>query len=118
MKYVVMGSEIEAMQWLATDQPPEAEAADIVAWVNANGGEARYEPAPAADYRDAYEVDRGPFIRVRRSDGWVYAEPGHYVVMGIGSFYNTQRPTKRGYFERIRDFYVLVELDAHNSAHC
>ena len=52
-------------------------AEQIVAWVNANGGEARYEPAEWSPQGDIW-----PYIVVRTSKGPAYAKPGDWIVMG------------------------------------
>jgi hypothetical protein len=72
--------EVEAMQWEREefdddDRGYEATAPSIVAWVKANGGEARYVPA--------WHHAR---IAVRTINGWAYARPGHYVVKGSATF--------------------------------
>ena len=87
-------SEPESMRWHVPGDDLmnsiEDIAHKIVAWVNANGGEARYEPE-----RGSYEVagrtdteigftERvdGSHIAVRTSQGWAYAKPGDRIVMG------------------------------------
>src|SRR5690349_778135 len=101
MKYVISArAEIEAMQWeggepFADDTHP---AREIVDWVNANGGEARYEPnhpwsefgneCPCNDFDVLTRVSTPHTARiaVRTINGWAYATPGHYVVMGEARF--------------------------------
>lgn len=84
MKYRSKPTEVEAMQWhtgddmACTDFTPLGCAQTIVAWVNDNGGEARYEPSKPypADISEPWG------IAVRTKDGMEFAAPGHYVVMG------------------------------------
>jgi len=82
-RYVSKPAECEAMQWAALPNSPEhgllASASQIVAWVNANGGEARYENSPSPSWPENC-------IAVRTINGWAYAAPGHYIVMGEASF--------------------------------
>lgn len=85
-------TEPEAMQWTRADWTQgdrgwrreilAEDAERIVAWVNSNGGEAKYEP-PDRGWRDLPTSAR---IAVRTPDGWDYAKPGWYVVMGHDEF--------------------------------
>jgi len=75
------------MRWT---EPPRATpadqaecAAEIVDWVNANGGEARYQ----RDWDPTMPERPGPdeaHIAIRAITGWVYAKPGDYIVMNPG----------------------------------
>lgn len=100
MKYRTRPTECEAMQWhLDDDSDAErAQAEQIVDWVNANGGEARYN-APA---------DMEPLISVHTITGWSFAEPGQYVVMGdaVGNerYPGSEDSMFRG--PEFRDFYI------------
>jgi len=81
MKYRSKPTEVEAMQWngqAAPGGPPNTHSAnEIVAWVNANGGEARYMPSRD----DCNNVDaQQARIKIRAVSGWVYAKPGDYIV--------------------------------------
>lgn len=69
-------TEPKAMQWLkfADDALRTDEARQIVAWVNANGGEARYEP-----YGHGSPSYPRPHVAVRTADGWAYAKPGDWI---------------------------------------
>lgn len=81
MRYRSRPTECEAVQWPAPGSYRMADS--IVTWVNANGGEARYEP------ESAYSADRDPDpprIAIRTVNGWAFAAPGHYVVMGEAKF--------------------------------
>ena len=50
---------------------------DIVAWINANGGEVScIDTGPLA-----VATNQKPLIAVRTHSGWAYAAPGDYVVM-------------------------------------
>lgn len=75
------------MQWLDAPCEPVPGPEDIVAWVNANGGEARYVPItldPDTDPTDA------SIITIRTSTGWANAKPGYYIVMSDNYFYLPQ----------------------------
>jgi hypothetical protein len=89
---------VEAMQWEREefdddDRGYEATAPSIVAWINANGGEARYEPHHAR-------------IALHTINGWAFAELGHYAVMGSATF-TAWREGSDGKPEawQCRDFY-------------
>lgn len=101
MKYRSKPTEVEAMQWTpdAWDDP-EKNATDIVAWVNANGGEARYETHSIG----AVHFDPLDRIAVRTINGWAYAAPGHYVVMGSERF-DTGELTPEGEPIELLDHY-------------
>jgi hypothetical protein len=90
VKYRSKPTEIEAMQWSPANRwselpAPQYTADQIVAWVNANGGEARYENHWEGD-RDRAQGQRLNRIAVRTINGWAHAAPGHYVVMGSATF--------------------------------
>lgn len=107
MRYRSKPVEVEAMQW--TDDGSDdfrglADlAAQIVAWVNANGGEARYE---RSDYDAIPSVhDHGPRIAVRTINGWAYAKPRHFVVMGESYWDPDDRPLPPT--KQLCDFYPV-----------
>ena len=111
MKYVSKPTECEAMEWVAWQHVSylDGEAKKIVEWVNANGGEARYEPSydpgpPGASFTSARNPAHGPCIAVRTKDGWKHASPGWYVVMGTATFevWEKNRSPENSW---IRDFY-------------
>lgn len=90
MRYRSKPTECEAMQWYKQNieqYDPKARAQEIVAWVNANGGEARYAPAggPSGPGEGSY-YGHPARIAVRTINGWAYAAPGHYIVMGSAVF--------------------------------
>lgn len=107
MKYRSKPTECEAMQWMTgggafgIDHLVEG-AKRIVAWVNANGGEARvgYEQLSGTP------GDTQPYIAVRTINGWAYAAPGHYVVMGTAEFAGLNKLVT-GVGPNIRDFYPV-----------
>jgi hypothetical protein len=75
--------EVEAMRWCGCSFLGCVErTGEILAWVNTNGGEARYEPASwwAEPHRHHAR------IAVRTINGWAHAKPGHYVVKGGATF--------------------------------
>lgn len=96
MKYRSRPTECEAEQWRFGQERPESvqeRAEQIVAWVKNNGGEARY----------AHHVER---IHVHTINGWAYAAPGHYVVMGAARFHvDHDGPLMSTGCRTIRDFY-------------
>lgn len=83
----------------AAPQDVGGTAEQIVAWVNANGGEARYESQGAPSGADR--------IAVRTINGWAYAAPGHYVVMGSATFTVCahNQPATCNEYRTLRDFY-------------
>lgn len=107
-RFVARPTECEAMQWGGREPAlvvGENGALEIVAWVNANGGEARYYP----DGVVGEHPNGGPRIGVRTINGWAYAEPGHYVVMGTALF-EVDHTAERGFkhltcVSTVRDFY-------------
>jgi|SRR6185437_4173255 len=107
MKYQSKPTEIEARQWngekysIFISTGPLC-AYDIIAWVNANGGEARYGH-PTGDESTTWQS--GPFIAVRTINGWDYAEPGHYIVMGSARFDIVVGTDLNGPAEQRRNFY-------------
>ena len=100
-------SEPESMVWEALPNSPEhgllARANQIVAWVNANGGEARYEQVVQDGSRNAgqYLTSR---IAVRTSRGWQCAKPGDRIVKGEWVMGPDQR--KEGWIKGLREFTV------------
>jgi hypothetical protein len=76
--------EVEAMQWeqARAELQPELSAAEIVAWINDNGGEAIYVP----DSKTEGYHSIGPLIAVRTINGWQYAHPGYYIGKGYLHF--------------------------------
>lgn len=97
-KFASRPVEVEAMQWTRGVGPGEAQqyASRIVAWVNANGGEARY------DSDEAYARSQGavalPYIEVRTKTvpEWDMARPGDVVYLLDGVFFVSDPET----FER------------------
>lgn len=94
MKYKSKPTEIEARRWNGEG------AHEIVAWVNANGGEARYEQESWPFGRS--NIGHDAYIAVRTIDGWDYAKPGHYIVMGSTTFQDGGFMTPARF---MRDFY-------------
>lgn len=82
------------MQWVVTETYPDLadSANEIIAWINTNGGEARYEPHAT-----------NPAIAVRMADGLDYARPGYYIMMGYTSFADPYQPL--GVERFIRNFF-------------
>lgn len=105
-------TECEAMQWSgdAESEWHEDQAAAIIAWVDVNGGEARYNDNRGLPGSEGLPDSlRGPNIAVRTINGWAYAEPGHYVVMGTALF-EVDHTAERGFkhltcVSTVRDFY-------------
>jgi hypothetical protein len=86
MRYRSKPVEVEAMQWCVScaKYTPDICGGEVVAWVNANGGEARYTgTADPGRGTDPY-ANR---IAVRTINGWAYAAPGHYVIRSAVDFY-------------------------------
>lgn len=84
MKYWNRPTECEAMQWrpvngkdVANTDVLLARSMRIVAWVNANGGEARYEPYEPIRHDDG---GFGPRIAVLTAGGERHMKPGWYAV--------------------------------------
>jgi hypothetical protein len=72
-------AEPKAMQWVNWPHVSylDGDAAKIVAWVNANGGEARYESVLDPD-TDNYSLR----IAISQADGTdAYAKPGDWIAM-------------------------------------
>jgi hypothetical protein len=93
--------EVEAMRWCGCSFLGCVErTGEILAWVNTNGGEARYEPASwwAEPHRHHAR------IAVRTINGWAYARPGHYVVKG-STWFDPYSTSGRGKAGKVRDFY-------------
>ena len=74
-------------------------AEQIVAWVNANGGEARYEPE-CVDHNGPQTPAR---IAIRTASGWDYAKPGDRVVKGDRRFISSWEGIA---WQTLREFYV------------
>lgn len=109
MRYRSKPIEIEAMRWNVDGAGKSAvmfSAPEIVAWVNTNGGEARYEPSyfDMQAARGGPAVERPARIAVRTINGWAYAAPGHYVVMGEAWF---SADASKAYHDthQVRDHY-------------
>lgn len=93
MRYRSKPTECEARRWSRPDGTgagPETLrqiAERIVDWVNANGGEARYEELTKAP-ADWDVKDRAPRIAARtiNGNGWAYAASGHYIIKGTAHF--------------------------------
>lgn len=105
-------TECEAMQWNgdAESEWHEDQAAAIIAWVDVNGGKARYNDNRGLPGSEGLPDSlRGPNIAVRTINGWAYAEPGHYVVMGTATFHpGGERcgvAEDRRFGPHVRDFY-------------
>lgn len=113
MRYVSRPVEVEARQWVEGSfrerraDPNIWRASEIVAWVNRNGGEAWYEPELPAKSVTLATQYRPARIAVRTTDGWAYAAPSHYVVMGDATFQDGgfMRPARF-----IRNFYPVSKL--------
>lgn len=89
--------EIDAMQWRGSNPTGELRLSgrEIVAWVNDNGGEARYEQRSGVSGIGLSRIGR-PSIVVRTLEGWICASPGDYMIRGVqGEFY----PCKPDIFE-------------------
>ena len=103
-----------AMRWnghltRCTGRSSGAPAIAIVAWVNDNGGEARYEPPVEnhnlAKLASGIKYEHGPRIAVRRANGWVYVKLDDTVVMGDKWFHaNENCPPPAG--RSLREFKV------------
>lgn len=103
-KYRTRPTECEAMQWpiAGMDRTLEHWANRIVNWVNASGGEARYEPS-GRGYLDGIIQDIPARIAVRTINGFQYCYPGEYMVMGRAWF--DTRPEHTTGNAKTRDFY-------------
>jgi len=81
----------------------------VVAWVNANGGEARFNPPTAAGIDGITPAHQGR-IAVRdggpSAGGWVYAKPGDTVQM-TDEWFNVQVSAEQGFTCRV--FRVVSE---------
>lgn len=64
--------QVQAMQWLVPDGQEVGNGSDIIRWVLAHGGTARYH--------DASEHPRGQMLHVETYHSTTKAEPGDYVV--------------------------------------
>lgn len=104
-------TEVEAERWGdGTGTGWDMTAAEIVAWVNTHGGEARYEPDTTDSYLPGHQNARlrhPARIAVRTINGWAYAAPGHYVVMGSATFEPRDRPLDT---RELLDFYPVATL--------
>lgn len=107
--YVSRPAEVRARQLTAPSFNNDLilGAERIVAWVNANGGEARYEPEWIWRGEDSSNGRRvPPRIAVRTINGWAYAAPGHYIVMGSAWFVSSPYDPSAGLSgPKVRDFY-------------
>lgn len=95
--------EIEAMQWVIGPDDhgdPMFSAKEIVAWINANGGEAEYR----ADVEEALRGDP-PTIWLRVADGSAVAVPGDYIVKSFVFTCPTGEGTPAAH--QVREFYPL-----------
>ena len=95
--------EIEAMQWAINSsvESGKEKAEEIVAWVNANGGEAKYLRRIDASINQALTEAR---IAVHTCNGWYSAAPGDYIVMGEEWFVTPEQ--SRSGVGKTRDFYI------------
>lgn len=106
--YVSKRVEVEALQFAVGPDDygdPAYSGEYVVRWVNANGGEARYEgPGRTAPGKVSTDPAR---IAVRTINGWAYAAPGHYVVRGETTFWVQGEKTDENPdgMEVRRDFY-------------
>lgn len=110
--YESVPARVEAVRWCgdgcpiapAPGAPHDGYAADqIVAWVNDNGGEVEYLPLWPFD--ESWK--KRPCIAVCTIDGWAYATPGDYVVMGSVTFPN---PAPEWRTEVLLEFYPVKSL--------
>lgn len=74
-RYRSKPTECEAMQWPRWGARSFDVGHRIIEWVNANGGEARYEPAISPEDCVAHD-GHAARIAIRTADSWVYAAPG------------------------------------------
>lgn len=95
-------SEVEAMQWEKdgnTWLTQEQLAHDIVAWVNTNGGDARFERL------SRFEAGGEDRIVIRTRGGLAFARPGDYVEMGNEVFVVDEAGPSPSAMREIRPFY-------------
>jgi len=108
----------ESMRWRKVDHLARPDlgaiyAQQIVAWVNAAGGEARFNPPTAAGTDGITPAHQGR-IAVRdggpSAGGWVYAKPGDTVQMTDETF-AVQTSTSPGWggARKVRAFRVVSE---------
>lgn len=83
-------ASIEAMQWNGHDRAlavwgrPGTSAELIIRWIEANGGEARFERAFRIP--ECFGAMEPAKIIVRTTGGWLHVRAGEYVVMGEATF--------------------------------
>ena len=109
--------DIEAMQWLVGPDDhgdPAFSAKEIVAWVDANGGTAKYQPQSGVSGMGMVKLDR-PRIAVLTTHGWAYALPGHYIVMGEAWF--TADEDDPGKAHACREFDAVADLSDVKVSH-
>jgi len=101
--------EPESKQWWAGGAPGElaSYANEVVHWVNANGGEARYFPGPEMGNAGG----EFPRIEIRTKDGRVYAKPGDTVQM-TDEWFEHPDLANRNLIHRVRAFRVVSEPSA------
>ena len=111
--YISEPVEIEAMQWHkngGNDRFLEPMAREIIAWVNANGGEAQL----SHPFAEAEEVGwPRPRIWLRTADGEAVALPGDYVVMGETRFQvrrEVDPASQMSAMVTVREFYPVRDL--------
>jgi hypothetical protein len=81
------GPEPERVRWVEHERASLSDqATNVVAWVKANGGDARYEPS---EINGSTHVIRWPTpsIAVRTPDGWAYAAPGDWITKTSDGFH-------------------------------
>lgn len=86
---------------------------NIIAWVNANGGEAGFIPEGSGMVswvNAGGEGDSPPRIAVRTINGWAYAEPGDLITFDEDDEEWFEVQTASG-TERHRAFYVVPKED-------
>jgi hypothetical protein len=90
VKYRSKSTECEAMQWDAVPGLRDGfTAGDVVAWVNASGGEACMGWELGRDWKKEHNAH----IAVRTINGWAYAAPGDYIVRSAIDFYPSDPET-------------------------
>lgn len=89
--------EVEAVQFMGGS----ASAAEIVRWINGNGGNAHYEPV----YTDTVDW----LLRIKTLEGQMHAVPKDYIIRGVrGEFY----PCKPDIF--LETYYETMVLSDAN----
>lgn len=104
--YRAKPAECEAMQWVVPDDPEvpldlATRALDIVKWITANGGEARYDP----EYVDENGPQTPAHIAICTVTGWACAAPGQYIVKGIATFTVRDNIGGQDIEKELRNFY-------------